>query len=296
MDRLERGDAPELADTVLKLHARLIKDIEKDAVEAIKTHGLISLTGVTEDQNGLELLRAKRYTKLAFNNCHICPFDNRCPKEVVAKIGPNNPCALCPYAIRGIDHLPAVSAEKDKAKEIMLGVLDKIQQFRALKPKARNPQILENLNVEYDHFAREAYALEAIEQQLYQMGQTGDGGSFFLQEKDGLVAHFQRVELSEVGHVLKRLVDVQNFPDLSSPRLDAQFAQMRMRMLVSHGKYDELLKPSSKPQSHQLASQIASMMSAGALSVRDVMKIGQDSENASLVSAPTLSISASMGG
>jgi hypothetical protein len=296
MDRLERGDAPELADTVLKLHARLIKDIEKDAVEAIKTHGLISLTGVTEDQNGLELLRAKRYTKLAFNNCHICPFDNRCPKEVVAKIGPNNPCALCPYAIRGIDHLPAVSAEKDKAKEIMLGVLDKIQQFRALKPKARNPQILENLNVEYDHFAREAYALEAIEQQLYQMGQTGDGESFFLQEKDGLVAHFQRVELSEVGHVLKRLVDVQNFPDLSSPRLDAQFAQMRMRMLVSHGKYDELLKPSSKPQSHQLASQIASMMSAGALSVRDVMKIGQDSENASLVSAPTLSISASMGG
>ena len=295
MQSIERGDAPELAETVLKLHAKLMTSIEKDPVQAIKTHGLISLAGVADDKNGLETLRARLYTKLAFNNCHICPFDNRCPKEVVSKIGGHRQCALCPYAIRGIDHLQAVSAEKDKAKEMMKIVLDKIQEYRTLKPSARNPQILENLYVEYDHHALEAYALEAIEQQLYLMAQTGEANSFFLREKDGLMAHFQKVEISESDHVLKRLVDVQNFPDLSSPRLDAQFAQMRMRMLVNQGKYDELLKPSNKPASHQLASQISSMMTTGMLSVRDVMKISHDSANVSMVARPALSLSANMG-
>ncbi|WP_313597738.1 hypothetical protein [Pseudomonas sp.] len=109
------------------------------------------------------------------------------------------------------------------------------------------------------------------------------------------MAHFQKVEISESDHVLKRLVDVQNFPDLSSPRLDAQFAQMRMRMLVNQGKYDELLKPSNKPASHQLASQISSMMTTGMLSVRDVMKISHDSANVSMVARPALLLSANMG-
>ncbi len=93
-DKLDKGDAPELAETVMKLHGRLMKNIEKDPVEAIKVHGLMSLAGVKDEHNGLEVLRAKRYTELAYNNCHICPFGNRCPKEVIAQYGPNSPCAL----------------------------------------------------------------------------------------------------------------------------------------------------------------------------------------------------------
>lgn len=293
-DKLDKGDAPELAETVMKLHGRLMKNIEKDPVEAIKVHGLMSLAGVKDEHNGLEVLRAKRYTELAYNNCHICPFGNRCPKEVIAQYGPNSPCALCPYAIRGVDHLPAVSAEKDKAKEVMQGVLDKLKEYQRLKASARNPQTLENLNAEYDHHAREAYALEAVEQQLVHMAQRGEAKSFFLAEKEGLMAHFQKVQLSESEHLLKRLVDVQNFPDVSSPRLDAQFARMRMMMLVQDGKYDELLKPSDRAPSHQLASQISSMMTAGVLDVRDVMRISHAATNTTIDAKPTLLISASM--
>ncbi|WP_318865732.1 hypothetical protein, partial [Pseudomonas soli] len=121
----------------MRLNARLGASIHKDPVKAIDKHGLISLTGVREGQSGLEVLRAKRYTKLAYNLCHICPFDNRCPEEVVKQLGAGRPCVLCPYAIRGVDHLPAICAEKDKSKEIMREILDKLREYRALKASAR---------------------------------------------------------------------------------------------------------------------------------------------------------------
>lgn len=294
-DKLDKGDAPELAEAVIKLHSRLMESIEKDPVSAIRTHGLMSLMGGKDEKNGLGVLIAKTYTELAYNNTHICPFGNRCPRDVVEKLGPNSPCSLCPFAIRGVDHLPAVSAQKDKAKEVMKGVLAKLKEYRVLKPTTRNPQALENLNAEYDHHAREAYALEAVEQQLYSMAKNGDVKSFFLVEKQGLMAHFEKVELSEGEHIIKRLVDVQNFPDLSSPQFDAQCARMRMMMLVQEGKYDELFKVSERPESHQLASQISSMMTAGVLDVRDVMRISHASTHGSIQAKPTLSISASMG-
>ncbi|MBH3379630.1 hypothetical protein [Pseudomonas asiatica] len=295
MDKLSGGDAPELAAAALRLNARLADSIRVDPVKAIETHGMISLTGVKAEDSGLEVLRAKRYTKLAYNNCHICPFDNRCPKEVIQQIGAGRPCALCPYAIRGVDHLPAISAEKDKSKEVMKEVMGKLREWRALKPASRNAQDAEKLNEEYDRYAREAYALEVIEHQLYRMAKSGDFKSYFLPEKDGLVAHFEKVNVTEAEHVLKRLIDVQNFPDASSESLNQKFAYMRMAMLMNQGKFDELLRVDPRPPSHQLSSQISSMMTAGVLDVRDVIKIGHAASNPPVLTKPGHSISATLG-
>ncbi|WP_095151305.1 hypothetical protein [Pseudomonas sp. Irchel s3b5] len=295
MDRFGQGDAPELAEAVLKMNARLMSSIQQDPVKAIEIHGLMSLTGVTEEQSGIEVLRAKRYTKLAYNNCHICPFDNHCPREVVAQIGFGRPCALCPYAIRGVDHLGAVSAEKDKAKEMMAGIMSQLGEYRALKRTARNPQVLESLNEEYDRYAREAYALEAIEQQLYIMAQNGDSKSFFLKEKDGLMAHYAKINLTDSEHVLKRYVDVLNFPNVLSPQLDAKFAYLRNVMLVQQNRISELLKVDDRPACHQLASQISSMMTTGALSVQDIFRINHASGSTHLQGKPTPMISATIG-
>ena len=295
MDKLQGGEAPELAQAVLKLNARLKDSIHQDPIKAIETHGLMSLTGVKEEQNGLEVLRARRYTTLAYNNCHICPFNNHCPKEVVDQLGVGRPCALCPYAIRGVDHLPAVCAEKDKSKEMMRGVLDKLREYQALKPSSRNHQVEETLNSEYDRHAREACALEAIEQQLYKMATDGDVKSLFLTDKKGLTAHYKKIHLSEGEHLLKRLIDVQNFPDVNSARLDQKFAYMRSMMLVRQGKFEELLRVDPRPPSHQLSSQIASMLTAGVLNVRDVVKIGHAAANPSLEAKPVQSMSAKIG-
>lgn len=276
MDKLNDGDAPELAEAVLRVNAKLMSDIKTDPEAAIKTHGLMSLTGVKENKDGLGVLRGKHFTELAYNPCHICPFNNNCPQEVVQALGGVRVCSLCVYAIRGIVHLPAICAEKDKCKEMMVGILKKLNEYRLRKPSAQNKQVMDNLESEHDRYTREVYAYEAIEQQLYMMSKNGQGEGFFLQEKEQLLSHFERVELTSAEHLIKRLVDVQNFPDTSSPELDAQFVYMRAVMLMKEGNMLEAFKPTQKTPGIALATQISSMISTGSLDAMDVFRIASD--------------------
>jgi hypothetical protein len=286
MEALGQGEAPELAKAVVEMNARLMSSIQKDPMKAIQDHGLVSLTGVRESESGLEVLRAKRYTELAFNNGHICPFGNRCPKEVVEQLGAGQPCSLCPYAIRGVDHLPAVSVEKDKAKEMMAGVLMHIKEYRELKKSAQNTQAIEKLNAEHDRHAREALALEAIEQQLFQMAKNGQHQHLFVKDKQGVIGHYQKVQLTEDEHVLKRLIDVQNFPDATSLTLNTKLAYFRATLLIKEGKIAELLKTDGRSPAHKLASQIGSMLRTGRLDIQDVFRIKKAAEQLQDVEQP----------
>ncbi|RTT13462.1 hypothetical protein DY954_07440 [Pseudomonas aeruginosa] len=286
MDKLNDGDAPELAEAVLRVNAKLMSDITADPEAAIHTHGLMSLTGVKEDKDGLGVLRGKHFTELAYNPCHICPFNNNCPQEVVRALGGERICSLCVYAIRGIVHLPAICAEKDKCKEMMAGILKKLNEYRLRKPSAQDKQVMDNLESEHDRYTREVYAYEAIEQQLYMMSRNGQGEGFFLQEKEQLLSHFERVELTSAEHLIKRLVDVQNFPDTSSPELDSQFAYMRAVMLMKEGNMLEGFKPTPKTPGMALATQIASMISTGSLDAMDVFRIASDPVKALVIEEP----------
>lgn len=278
-DKLEAGLAPELAEAVINLNARLMSAIEADPVKAIETHGLMSLLGVKEGKNGIEVLRGRKHTSLSFMPTHICPFGNKCPKEVVEQYGAGQPCAYCEYAIRGVEHLPAVSAQKDRCKEEMVTIIKKLSHYKNMKPSMVDKEVREKLGQEHDRYAREAFAYEAIEQQLYNMSQNGQASQYFLREKAGLVEHYVRVELTEAEHLIKRLVDVQNFPDASSPELDTKFAYLRAILLMQEGDLAELLQIGKRSPGVELASQISSMINSGALDVMDVFRIGQLANN-----------------
>lgn len=127
------------------------------------------------------------------------------------------------------------------------------------------------------------------------MAQNGDFKSFFLKEKDGLMAHYAKINLTESEHVLKRYVDVLNFPNVLSPHLDAKFAYLRNVMLVQQDKISELLKVDDRPACHQLASQISSMMTTGALNVQDIFRINHASGPTHLQGKPAPMISATIG-
>ncbi|MDW7644810.1 MAG: hypothetical protein SCI25_07175 [Desulfuromonadales bacterium] len=273
-EAISRGDAPELAATVAKVNKKLMSAIEADPAAAVEKYKLMSLTGISEDKTGLKLVLAKKHTKLAFNPSHICPFDNRCPKEVFEAYGPNRPCALCTYSIRGVPHLPAVSACKSKNFELMGEYQQKIIEYIKRPKSAQNASELEKLNDEHDNAMREATALEAIEQQLYALSESEDSNAYIVQEKDALVAHFEKVELNEAEHLIKRLVDVQNFPDLDSPTIQRKFAYLRKKLLINDGDLAGLLSDfDGETEVKLLTSQLKSMMDVKKLGVKEIFKI-----------------------
>lgn len=276
LDKYSQGDAPEIAESVFRMSGELAKRIKYDIPEAVKNFGLISLQGTKEGQNGMDVLLAEKFTRLAYNPTHICPFDNKCPVEVLKNFGSARPCAVCPYAIRGVMHLPAISAEKDKYKELMLGVVGKLKEITSLKSSSKRVQEIENLNAEHDYYAREACALEATEQQLYKMYESGDYQSFLAKGKSELVLHFEKIKVAGSERLMKRLVDTLAWPNVATPKLDLDFAYMRARLLMHDGNLEELLSVQGGTPASQLSSVVKSMVDSGALDVMDLVRFAND--------------------
>ncbi|QLJ12636.1 hypothetical protein H0H12_19565 [Pseudomonas putida] len=276
LDKYSGGDAPEIAESIFRMSGELAKRIKHDIPGAIKNFGLISLQGTREGQNGMDILLAEKFTQLAYNPTHICPFGNKCPVEVMKDFGSGRPCGVCPYAIRGVMHLPAISAEKDKYKELMLGIVGELREITSRKSAAQREQEIENLNAEHDYYAREAYALEATEQQLYKMYQNGDYQSFLAKGKSELMLHFEKIKVAGSERLMKRLVDTLAWPSVSTPRLDLDFAYLRARLLMHDGNLEELLSVQGGTPASQLSSVVKSMVDSGALDVMDLVRFANE--------------------
>lgn len=273
VEKVQRGEAPHLSDAVFKLNQRLMEAIQKDPEDAIAKHRLMSLARVKGAKSGIDIIRAKESTTPAYNATHICPFNNICPREVAEMFGYTNVCAVCPFAIRGVDHLPAISAEKDKYKELMVGILQMIDDLLQRKPENRNEVELEKLEREHDHFARQAVVLEAIEMQLVEMANSGQRNELVVQKKEEIIGHYQRTTVGDNEKLLKRLIDAQNFPDLTSPDLDCRLAYLRGVLQMQSGNLKEHLGiqyKSAGTAATQLAGQISSMVNSGAIDAFDV--------------------------
>jgi len=271
-DKIKGGGAPELAQKISSMNAIIAKDIDTDPDSAISTHGLFSLSDVDDSKNGIAELKAKKNTQLAFNSTHICPFNNSCPAEVVKKFGLDKPCTVCPYAIRGVVHLPALNAQKFKFVELMEEYGAKIKEYKK-RPKTGVIQSeIEGLEAEYDRLTRDSFALEAIEYQLYRMRDAGDQ-PYIAQDTQTIKNLYENLELDESEHLIKRLIDVQCFPDLDSPNIQRKFARLRYKLMMSTGDLSGLLEDREESDHALLASQLHSMMSVNELSIREVFKL-----------------------
>lgn len=60
--------------------------------------------------SGLAALHSGSASALAFNRTHICPFNNNCPRSIIAEIGKHE-CSICPFTITTTNHIPAIAAE-----------------------------------------------------------------------------------------------------------------------------------------------------------------------------------------
>ncbi|WP_265535331.1 hypothetical protein [Pseudomonas saponiphila] len=287
--KLADGLAPNLTNAIVNMNLRLQQDIERNPNSAIDKHRLFSLERAKNNKgefakNGVDLIRLEEATALAFNSTHICPFGNNCTIEAIAIVGGPNYCAGCPFAIRGAAHLPAISAQKDKYKELMVGVLGMIREMLNRKPEHRSAADLECLEKEHDHFASQALLLEAIELQLVEISQCGDGKGLMVQRRGEVVQQYARFGLPEEAQLLKRLVDAQTFPDLNSPELESQLALMRYELLMDGPDAREKLRITAqhgRSAAHHVGALIASMVSSGAIEEFDVYRICADAENQS---------------
>ncbi|MDV5097198.1 hypothetical protein RYH74_07830 [Pseudomonas sp. LSJ-87] len=280
-DKISTGDLPDLAAAISSINQKILGDIIRNPEVAISKHKLMSLSN-GKNENGLDRLIAKEVSELAFNPTHICPFNNICPSEVVALFGEKSCCSACPYAIRGVAHLPAISARKDKYKELLSTSLKLIEEYLTRKPSARIREELEQMELENDRFAREACLLETIEQELISMHDRGQDQDLAVKNREEILIHYDRLNLTEESGLLKRLIDVQNFPDASSEDLTMRLAHLRHALLMRDGDIAAFLgvgENKSIPLHTKVARQISTMIKSGAIDEFELFGISAGGED-----------------
>jgi hypothetical protein len=169
-------------------------------------------------------------------------------------------------------HLPALNAQKFRYVELMEEYGAKIKEYKK-RPKTGVIQAeMEGLEADYDRLTRDSFALEAIEYQLYRMRDAGDH-PYIAQDTKTIKNLYETLELDESEHLIKRLIDVQCFPDLDSPNIQRKFARLRYKLMMSTGDVSGLLEDREESEHALLASQLHSIMSVKELSIRDVFKL-----------------------
>jgi hypothetical protein len=101
--------------------SKLRQAVDMDRRRAAERYGFTTLSlnsqestydGDGSQPDGTRAFNEAPAVNLIFRDTHICPLAEECPLEIMAQIREPKRCGLCPYAIRSVDHLPAIQAKQ----------------------------------------------------------------------------------------------------------------------------------------------------------------------------------------
>lgn len=117
---------PVLAD---RENSHLSQSMALNKMETITSYGGISLNLKEEGKSGLDMLIENSNIKIAFNKTEMYPYNNNCPPELIKELKGIRRCGICPYAVRSIDHLPAIAVKKRQAMELLEDIEKKLSRL-----------------------------------------------------------------------------------------------------------------------------------------------------------------------
>ncbi|WP_299082150.1 hypothetical protein [uncultured Paraglaciecola sp.] len=216
--------------------------ISKDPKQAIDAYGLISIQLITDEngnlKDGVSMLRGKEKCKLACNPTHFCPFDNICPKDIVEELGDVKACAVCPYAISGINHLPAISAAHDACIEEFVDAREKLSMLQ--QDKSTDLEMISEVQAIVDRKSLYAsgwkYRQSELLAKLDDIKNGFETGAFTVGKPEFIANMLKPTFFKEEEHqgdyILKRLRDCKAFPLLETKKIAAKFEMSKRKLMA----------------------------------------------------------------
>ncbi|ABF09050.1 conserved hypothetical protein [Cupriavidus metallidurans CH34] len=226
------------ADSV---NSNLAQSMRENLDETLVSYGCISISFGERSVRGVDVLRETRGANAAANKTEICPYGNDCPPEVVKDLRGIRRCGLCHYAVRNVDHLPAVIAKKRQVAEMV----DELENLLSTDAKTLNakytPEELDRLEEERARLCEELTGwilneeLLELTRQRIALGQVTR--TWIVQKPEIIERDLQRViaPTSLTEYLLARLGECLAYPTLESPQIRARFDLLRRELLARAG-------------------------------------------------------------
>lgn len=264
------------ADSV---NSNLARSMRANLEETIVSHGGMSISFSERMKGGVDLLRETGCADVAFNKTEVCPYGNDCPPDIVKELKGFRRCSLCPYAVRFIDHLPAVMAKKRQVAE----VVDELENVLATGAKTLNakytPRELDALDAERARLCEDLTGWILNEEILEVMRQRISAGqdtrTWTVQRPEIIERDLRRIstQTSASEYLLARLGECIAFPTLESPQVRARFDLLRRELLARAGKIREAFAPSPVDPAMECAGLLRSVVASSGMTVGQVANL-----------------------
>lgn len=262
------------------VNSNLARSMKSNLDETIVTHGGMSISFSERVRGGVNILRETAGADVAFNKTEVCPYGNNCPADIVKELNGIRRCGICPYAVRFIDHLPAVVAKKRQIAE----TVDELEKLLATDAKTLNvkysPEELDTLEGERTRLCEDLSGWTLSEEVLEVMRQRIAAGqdtrTWTVQKPEIIEKDLRRVEIQTTAseYLLARLGESIAFPMLESPQVRARFDLLRRELLARSGNLREAFA-SSVPvdPAAECAGMLKTVIAATGMTISQLAKL-----------------------
>lgn len=219
-----------------KENSNLAKSLAMNKQETIAQYGCISLSLKEEGKTGIDFLLEEDNKKIAFNKTEICPCNNNCPPDLIKELKGIRRCGICPYAVRSIDHLPAIAVKKRQVMELLEEIEAKLTE--ANMKDSYSMEELDSLEEERQRITEELLGWiiseEMLEANRRLMADKQSSITYVVKKPEILIEKLQQVTKKEgdIEYLLTRLKDCESFPNLDTPLVKARFDLLRRKLLA----------------------------------------------------------------
>jgi len=263
-----------------RVNSNLSRSLRVDLPETLISYGCISITMNEDATSGLDVLRETRAANAAENKTEICPYGNHCPPEVIKQWRGPRRCGLCQYAVRSIDHLPAVAAKCREFREMLADLTDKVEDAVASKPPRYSEVELDRLDEERGRLAEELAGWQLNEEVLnaarVRIAKGQDDRRWVVQKPEIILQDLQRVASPSnmTAYVLARLGECIAYPTTESAPIRARFDILRRELLARNGDVRRAFDASMPPNpAAECAGLLRSLVQANDLSYAEVVEL-----------------------
>jgi len=248
--------------------------------ETLVSYGCISITMNEDASSGLDVLRETRAVNAAENKTEICPYGNHCPPEVVKQWRGMRRCGLCQYAVRSVDHLPAVSAKVKEFDEMLYDLTAKVEAAMDTVPPKYTDEELDRLDDERSRLAEELTGWRLNEEVLdaarIRIASGQDDRRWVVQKPEIIQQYLQRIAAPNnlTAYLLLRLQECLAYPTTESPQIRARFDMLRRNVLARTGQMAKAFDPATPADpARECAGLLRTVVEANNLTYDDVIKL-----------------------
>lgn len=274
----KEGDAKDPMSKASSINSKLARSMQVDIGQTIVRYGCMSISVGEEAESGIDVLAEIGSSRVAYNTTEICPYNNVCPPHIIRQINGIGRCALCPAAVRSIDHLPAVIAAKKRNLELLSGI-DKLMVERESSASYTDLE-LDEMEEKRQRIGEELVGWQLCESVLEttraRLAAGVDTKSWVVENPEILERDLRRVEIptNDALHLLGRLTECVSYPGHKSPQMERAFDMLRRRVLAAAGDIEAALSMEIPVDAaSECAGLLRSLVEAKGLTVNDVIMI-----------------------